>query len=63
MEQRDIPSDLTTVNLFRIIFNHYFEANLPLLENKQYYYEDTVYLFRPVDVTSRIDEECRMPLR
>lgn len=63
MEQDDIPPDLTTVNLFRMIFNHYFEADLPLLENKQYYYKDTVYLYRLVDVTSRIDEECTLHLR
>ena len=63
MQQDDIPPDLTTVNLFRMILNHYFAANLPLLENKQYYYKDTVYLYRLVDVTSRIDEECTAPLR
>ncbi len=53
-----IPSDITPVNLFRIIFNEYFGTDLPMLENKQYYYKDTIYLYSQVDVTSRINEEC-----
>lgn len=58
MEQDDIPPDLTTVNLFRVIFNHYFQTDLPILENKQYYYKDTVYVYRLVDVTSRVADAC-----
>jgi len=57
-DQGAVPSDLTPVNLFRIIFNQYFDARLPLLENRHYYYRDTIYLYRQVDVTSRIDEDC-----
>lgn len=63
MEQDDIPRDLTTVNLFRMILNHYFDADLPLLENKQYYYKDTVYIYRLVDVTTHVDEECTIHFR
>jgi len=37
MEKEDIPDDITPVNLFRIIFNHYFSAHLPLLKNSFYY--------------------------
>jgi hypothetical protein len=40
MNLETVPSDLTTVNLFRMIFNQYFAADLPLLENQHYYYED-----------------------
>ena len=58
MEPDDIPPDLTTVNLFRVIFNHYFQTDLTILENKQYYYKDTVFVYRLVDVTSRVDEAC-----
>ncbi len=32
-----IPQDITPVNSFRYIFNTCFNANLPYLENKQYY--------------------------
>jgi len=56
-----IPPDISSVNIFRIIFNQYFHANLPLLENKQYYYRDKIYLYRFVDVTSRVNEQCVMP--
>jgi hypothetical protein len=58
IEHDMIPSDVSAVNIFRILFNHYFRADLPLLENKHYYYKDTAYLFRLVDVTSRIEDEC-----
>lgn len=51
----DIPIDITPVNLFRIIFNKYFQADIPLLENASYYYKDTVYIFRFEDVTTKVD--------
>ena len=53
-----IPSDWTNVNLFRILFNQYFDTDLPLLENRQYYYQGRLHIFRTVDVTSRVDEKC-----
>jgi hypothetical protein len=53
-----IPSDLTNVNLFRIILNQYFYTDLPLLENRQYYYQGRLHIFRTVDVTSRVNDEC-----
>lgn len=56
-----IPPNLSAVNLFRIIFNQYFQADLPLLENRQYYFKDKIYLYRFVDVTSRVDDECSLP--
>jgi hypothetical protein len=57
MDPVNIPSDITPVNLFRIIFNQYFSARLPLLESRQYYYSD-VYIYDPIDVTSLVDT-CR----
>jgi hypothetical protein len=53
-----VPSDITPVNLFRIIFNHYFSTNFPMLKNEYYYFTDTVYIYRPVDVSSRINVSC-----
>jgi len=38
VNEEEIPSDITPVNLFRIIFNEYFDAELPLLENRYFYY-------------------------
>ena len=32
-----IPKDSSPVNQFRYLFNHYFEAGLPILPNKSYY--------------------------
>lgn len=32
-----IPPDITPVNSFRLIFNRYFDARLPLLPNESYY--------------------------
>ena len=58
MDPALIPDDLTSVNLFRVLFNHYFEAELPLLENKHYYYKGRLLLFNMVDVTARVDQEC-----
>jgi hypothetical protein len=37
VDPEKIPDDITPVNLYRIIFNEYFDANLPLLQNVQYY--------------------------
>jgi hypothetical protein len=51
----NIPNDITPVNLFRIIFNQYFQEDIPLLENAFYYYKDTVYIFRTEDVTAQVD--------
>jgi hypothetical protein len=53
-----IPQDITPVNLFRIILNQYFSTNFPMLENEYYYFTDTVYIYRPVDVSSRINISC-----
>jgi hypothetical protein len=50
-----IPADVTPVNLFRILFNEYFHAELPLLERAHFYYKDTVYIFRAEDVTEQVD--------
>ena len=56
-----IPFDVTPVNIFRIVLNEYFNTDLPLLENQYYYFSDTVYLYRPIDVSSRITESCMPP--
>jgi hypothetical protein len=34
VDPQEIPSDLTNVNLFRIVLNQYFSTDLPLLENR-----------------------------
>jgi hypothetical protein len=36
-QYREIPEDITAVNVFRLILNTYFEANLGYLSDRQYY--------------------------
>ena len=61
VEQDEIPPDTSAVNLFRIVFNQYFDAQLPLLESKQYFYKDTQAYYDFEDVTSRLNEACVLP--
>ena len=56
-----IPSDMSNVNIFRIVFNQYFHANLPLLDSKQYFYKDTQTYYDFEDVSGRVDQQCIMP--
>jgi hypothetical protein len=61
LERGVIPSDISTVNLFRIILNEYFGAQLALLENREYFYKDTQAYYDFEDVTSQLDESCILP--
>ena len=61
IDRNVIPSDMSNVNIFRIIFNQYFHANLPLLESKQYFYKDTQTYYDFEDVTGRVNDQCIMP--
>jgi hypothetical protein len=55
-----IPQDITPVNTFRMIFNHYFSANLELLPNHQYFSpQQAIHQFE--DVTDRTDDACTFP--
>ncbi len=43
-----IPSDITPVNEFRYIFNHYFDARLPILPTQRFYSDYwTPFAFEP----------------
>ena len=53
-----IPQDLTTVNLFRIIFNEYFDAQLPILENRQYYTVGQSLFIGMEEVTDLMGRPC-----
>jgi len=56
-----IPNDISNVNIFRTIFDQYFESELPLLENRQYFYRGTQTYYDFEDVTSRINDRCVLP--
>ena len=53
-----VPSDITPVNLFRIVLRQYFDARLPLLENRSYYSGNPLQIMQTVDVTDRADLGC-----
>jgi hypothetical protein len=56
VEPDKVPEDITTVNIFRIVLNEYFDARLPLLENAQYYPGTATGYFDFEDVTNLIDQ-------
>jgi hypothetical protein len=45
---------ITPVNSFRVVFNAYFDANLPLLPDKSYIFTDQLHLYDFRDVTDRL---------
>jgi hypothetical protein len=55
MDPNKIPDDITPVNLFRIIFDEYYGAQLPLLENALYYPREALSVYDLENVTSRVD--------
>jgi hypothetical protein len=59
--KEEIPPDISAVNLFRIVFDQYFDAELPLLESKLYFYTDMQRYYEFQDVTERVDQPCALP--
>lgn len=55
-----VPSDITSVNIFRFIFDQYFGTSYGLLENAYYFPQDDVYLYRYTDVAARLEESCEI---
>lgn len=53
-----IPQDITPVNLFRIIFNEYFDADLELVENRQYFTKGQNMFTDMQDVTEQVRNTC-----
>jgi hypothetical protein len=59
MDPENVPDDISAVNVFRLVFNHYFGAELPLLENRFYYYKDTIFIYKAEEITAQIDRACK----
>ena len=59
LEHNPFPDEFTPVNLFRIIFNEYFSTNLPLLDNKSYYYFDTIKIYHTEDITMQLENPTK----
>jgi hypothetical protein len=53
-----VPVDLAPVNSFRFIFNTYFQTNLEILPNRQYF-ATSANLYQFTDVTSQIQNFCK----
>lgn len=47
---------ITPVNLVRVLLNKYFDANLPLLEDK-HYFSETYVKYEPIDVTQNVQKQ------
>ena len=45
---------ITPVNTFRIIFNRYFDTNLPLLPDRSFLFPDTDHLYDYTEITDRL---------
>lgn len=60
MDRDSIPEDMTSVNLFRMIFNEYFGTDLHMLENREYYPRQVDKIYDLEDVTDKIGgvENC-----
>lgn len=50
----DLYPEITPVNSFRLVFNLYFSANLPLLPDRSYTHPDRRRLYDFIDVTERL---------
>ena len=54
-----VPSDITSVNVFRLILDQYFGAELGMLENHAYFAENGQFYYYD-DVTSRLHQACEI---
>jgi len=54
VDTSDLYPTMTPVNTFRFIFNKYFGANLELLPDKNYVYQDEDHFYKYIDVTDRL---------
>jgi len=54
VDTSDLYFSMTPVNTFRFIFNKYFGANLELLPDKNYVYQDEDHFYKFIEVTDRL---------
>ena len=57
-----IPQEFTPVNLFRIVLNEYFGANLGLLDNRQFFTTGHNLFAGLQEVTQQVQNKCVMPV-
>jgi hypothetical protein len=54
LEAEGFHDRITSVNAFRMVFNARFGTDLPLLEDRTYFYRDVTALYEWTDVTDRL---------
>jgi hypothetical protein len=54
LEAAGFTDDMTLVNLFRIVFNAAFDADLPMLPHRNWVFVDQLRIYDAVDVSDRI---------
>jgi len=57
VSRTSVPMDLSPVNSFRFLFNTYFNADLELLPNRQYF-STSAHYYQFMDVTGQTEEAC-----
>ena len=57
VDEKSIPMDLSPVNTFRFIINTYFNSNLELLNNRQYF-STSAHFYQFIDVTGQTEAAC-----
>jgi hypothetical protein len=60
MDPAEVPSNITSVNVFRLIFDYYFGTEFGMLENRYYFFSDEVIAYRFKDVGQSIDLDCEV---
>jgi hypothetical protein len=54
LEAAGFSDDMTLVNLFRVVLNAAFDADLPMLPRRNWVFTDRLHIYDLVDVTDRI---------
>ena len=59
VDKSAIPPNISSVNIFRIVFNECFNTDLPLLENF-YYFTEPFLVYKMEDISiQRINAPCK----
>lgn len=59
LKKNPIYPSITPVNSFRVIFNSYFDTNLPLLPDRNIIFENDKNYYKFIDVTDRLKDKLQ----
>lgn len=54
VSKNQLYQSITPVNSFRVVFNAYFHTNYPMLEDKNYVFQDENNYYKFIDVTNKV---------